>query len=58
MIVYDKYGTILSKGDKVTFGVNDDWVIDKIAGSELKLSRHGVRKTMDPDSVIKTKKQN
>lgn len=54
MIVYDRNGNLLSKGDNVTYGTTI-WSIDKIVAGGLKLSRFGVKRTVDPDKVVKSR---
>jgi uncharacterized Zn ribbon protein len=55
MIVYDKQGNLLSKGDKVSYIGHSDWEIEKISGSECRIKRFTITRIVSCDSVVKVK---
>ena len=52
MIVFDKARNIIERGDNVTYA-GKIWVVDSIVCEGLRLSRFGVKTTVDPKQTVK-----
>lgn len=54
VIVYDRNGNLLSKGDNVTYTGNNDWKIVKLSSGEVEIKRFKVTRTVSPDNITKS----